>query len=222
MCERKKKRVYDYDNALFDSNYQNPYNINSKTIKTTDVDVIPKPTPPKPTSTMTDEEGLHKAYSAPDAIFVDGNKMYVAGTRSFGEAARDWWKIATWHTPNIERYGELTDAIKNHPEVDTLIGHSLGASAVAELQRQTNNKYLARYYGAPFLNLNPLAGPDPKNQTFRHPGDPISAFDHNADDVPSNTFNEWWWSHGYGGYDQDKLPKTYDHDFDPLKQNKKI
>ena len=165
-------------------------------------------------SGISDEEGLTKAYNAPNAIYVDGNKAYVAGTRSVGEAFRDWGKIATWNTSHIERYGQLTEALKNNPQVDTLIGHSLGASAVAELQRETNNKYLARYYGAPFLNINPFDGPDPRNQTFRHPGDPVSAFDHKAVEIRSNDFRNWWWSHGFGGYDQNHIPNTYSNDFD--------
>ena len=39
---------------------------------------------------------------------------------------------------------------------------------------------MARYYGAPFLNLKPFDGPDPRNQTFRHPGDPVSSLDREA------------------------------------------
>jgi len=158
--------------------------------------VIPV-TPIAPRSSgISDSEGLSRAYSSPNAIYIDGNKAYVAGTRSASEAFHDWPKIATWNTTHIERYGQLTDALKNNDQVDTLIGHSLGASAVAELQRQTNNKYMARYYGAPFLNINPFDGPDNKNQSFRHPGDPFSAFNHKAVDIPANNFFTWRWSHG--------------------------
>ena len=168
----------------------------------------------KPKNTgISDSDGLTKAYDATNAIYVDGNKMYVAGTRSFGEALRDWWKIPAGKTTEIERYGQLTEALKNNPQVDTIIGHSLGSSALAELQKQTDNKYLARYYGAPFWNINPFDAPDPRNQTFRHPGDPISAFDHNAVDIPANNFDTWLWSHGYSGFPDDKIPKSYRNDF---------
>ena len=173
-------------------------------------------------SGITDSEGLARAYDAPNAIYIDGNKAYVAGTRSGGEAWRDWPKIATWRTTNIERYGQLTDALKGNPQVDTIIGHSLGASATAELQRQTNNKYLARYYGAPFLNINPFDGPDPRNQSFRHPGDPVSAFDHNAVDIRANNFKSWWWSHSYDGFDQNQIPNSYSNDFESLKDKPKM
>jgi len=173
-------------------------------------------------SGMSDYEGLQKAYSAPNAVYIDGNKAYVAGTRSFGEAVRDWGKIATWNTTHIERYGQLTEALKNNPQVDTLIGHSLGASTVAELQRQTDNKYQARYYGAPFLNLNPFDTPNPRNQTFRHPGDIVSSLDHKAVTIPSNNFHGWWWSHAYDGFDPSYIPESYSNDFDFSKDHPKI
>ena len=72
---------------------------------------------------------------------------------------------------------------------------------------------MARYYGAPFLNINPFDGPDPKNQSFRHPGDPFSAFNHKAVAIPASNFFTWWWSHGYDGYDYDKIPESYSNDF---------
>ena len=171
------------------------------------------PNAPK-NSGLSDSEGLTRAYNSPNAVYIDGNKAYVAGTRSLSEAIHDWPKIATWHTNNIERYGQLTQALKDNPQVDTIIGHSLGASATAEVQRETNNKYMARYYGAPFLNINPFDGPDPRNQTFRHPGDPVSAFDHKAVDIRSNNFKTWWCFHGCDGYDENLLPKSYSNDFD--------
>ena len=33
-------------------------------------------------SGLSDAERLSKAYSAPDSIFIDGNKMYIAGTHT--------------------------------------------------------------------------------------------------------------------------------------------
>ena len=183
--------------------------------------VIPV-TPTPRNSGISDEEGLIRAYNAPNAVYIDGNKAYVAGTRSAGEAWRDWGKIATRNTTHIERYGQLNDALKNNDQVDTLIGHSLGASTVAELQKQTNNKYMARYYGAPFLNLNPFDGPDPRNQTFRHPGDIVSSLDHNANTIRSNNFNGWWWAHSYGGFDPSYIPESYSNDFDFSKDHPKI
>ena len=183
--------------------------------------VIPDIAQPK-NSGLSDEIGLERAYSAPNAVFIDGNKAYVAGTRSGGEAWRDWPKIATWKTGHVERMGQLTDALKDNPQVDTLIGHSLGASTVAELQRQTNNKYMARYYGAPFLNLNPFDGPDPRNQTFRHPGDPVSFLDHKATTIRSNDFWGWLWAHSYGGFDPSYIPESYSNDFDFSKVHPKI
>lgn len=210
MFKKRKHRKYlnDY--------YQPPTSMKIQNIISKAIPVTPK------NSGLSDSEGLRRAYSSPNAVFIDGNKAYVAGTRSAGEAFRDWGKIATWNTSHIERYGQLTEALKNNPQVDTLIGHSLGASAVAEIQRQNNNKYLARYYGAPFLNLNPFGGPDPRNQTFRHPGDPFSAFDHNANTIPSNNFSGWLWGHSYSGFNPNYIPESYSNDFDFSKDHPKM
>jgi hypothetical protein len=38
---------------------------------------------------MTDAEGLNRAYSAPNSIFIDGNKMYISGTHT-GRDVFDW------------------------------------------------------------------------------------------------------------------------------------
>ena len=129
MFKKRKRRKYlnDY--------YQPPTSMKIQNIISKAIPVEPiVPVGPK-NSGLSDSEGLSKAYSSPNAIYIDGNKAYVAGTRSAGEAFRDWGKIATWNTTHIERYGQLTDALKNNPQVDTIIGHSLGSSAVAELQR---------------------------------------------------------------------------------------
>ena len=216
MFKKRKHRKYlnDY--------YQPPTSMKIQNIISKAIPVEPVvPVGPK-NSGLSDSEGLSKAYSSPNAIYIDGNKAYVAGTRSAGEAFRDWGKIATWNTTHIERYGQLTEALKNNPQVDTIIGHSLGSSAVAELQRQTNNKYMARYYGAPFLNLNPFSGPDPRNQTFRHPGDIFSALDHNANTIRPNNFHGWWWAHAYDGFDPDYIPESYSNDFDFSKDHPKM
>ena len=173
-------------------------------------------------SGLSDSEGLNRAYTAPNAVYIDGNKAYVAGTRSAWEAIMDWNRIAKWDTQHIERYSQLMQALESNPQVDTLIGHSLGASTAAEVQRQTNNKYMARYYGGPFLNLNPFDGPDPRNQTFRHPGDPISMFDRKANTIRPSNFMSWLWGHSYSGFDPDYIPESYSNDFDFNKDHPKI
>ena len=205
MFKKRKHRRYYNDYV------QPPTSMKVRSIISKAIPV--EPVKPK-NSGLTDEQGLRNAYNAPNAVFIDGNKAYVAGTRSAGEAFRDWGKIGTWNTKHVERYGQLTEALKDNPQVDTLIGHSLGASTVAELQRQTDNKYMARYYGAPFLNLNPFDGPDPRNQTFRHPGDPVSMLDNKANNIPSSDFGNWVWAHGYGGFDPSQIPESYSNEFD--------
>ena len=41
---------------------------------------LEKPPEPPKNSGLSDEEGLRKANASPDNIYVDGDRMYVAGT----------------------------------------------------------------------------------------------------------------------------------------------
>ena len=42
-----------------------------------------------PNNRMTDNEGLSKAYNAPNSIFIDGNRMYIAGIHNFRDIVDD-------------------------------------------------------------------------------------------------------------------------------------
>ncbi len=216
MYKRRRRRNYLNDHVMAPTNMKMNRISGPVTPVTPVTPVVPR------NSGISDSEGLYRAYHAPNAIYVDGNRAYVAGTREPIEAVRDWPRIGTWQTKYIPRYAQLTEALKENPQVDTLIGHSLGASTVAEMQRQTNNKYLARYYGAPFLNIKPWDAPDPRNQTFRHPGDPVSMLDNRAVDIRSNDFYDWYWPHGYFGFDQNQIPDTYSNDFDVSKYKPRL
>ena len=48
--------------------------------------------PDKPTITSSgksDSEGLQRAYNAPNSVFIDGNRMFIAGTHT-GKDVYDW------------------------------------------------------------------------------------------------------------------------------------
>lgn len=166
--------------------------------------IINQAIPDKPrNSGISDAEGLKRAYSAPNSVFVDGNKMYIAGTHTFRDVVDDL-KIPFHDVQNTLRYKEATTILNENPQVDTVIGHSLGGSVALEINKQNNNKFFTRTYGAPVVDFS--FNRDPKNQRFRHPGDRISMFDTGAyneeSNAPENTINPHS-SSGYPDYDSD-------------------
>ena len=72
MFKKRKHRKYlnDY--------YQPPTSMKIQKIISKAIPVVP--VIPK-NSSLSDSEGLSKAYSSPNAIYIDGNKAYVDGTR---------------------------------------------------------------------------------------------------------------------------------------------
>ncbi len=136
-----------------------------------------KPAYTPTTSRISDSEGLQRAYNAPNSVFIDGNTMYISGTHT-GKDVYDWKLIPLGLVKYSSRYQEADAALKDNPQVDTAVGHSLGSSVAAELNRQYNNKFDARYHGSPFVDFS--FSRDPKNQRYRHPGDIVSMFDTGA------------------------------------------
>lgn len=159
----------------------------------------PPDTPPnKPSSSgISDSEGLQRAYNAPNSVFIDGNRMFISGTHT-GKDVYDWKLIPLGLVKYSSRYQEADAALKDNPQVDTVIGHSLGSSVAAELNRQYNNKFDARYYGSPFVDFS--FSRDPKNQRFRHPGDIVSMFDTGAFNEDSKTHYQFMNPHSYEGF----------------------
>ncbi len=81
-------------------------------------------------STITDSEGLQRAYEHGD-YYIHGKTMFIAGSHT----ARDWFddvtKIPVWgDLRNSERYQKVLDVFRNRGEIDTVVGHSLGGSVV--------------------------------------------------------------------------------------------
>jgi hypothetical protein len=155
------------------------------------------PDTPSVINRISDEEGLNRAYKAPNSIYIDGNRMYIAGTHTPRDVY-DWKLIPLGLMRYSERYGQAEAALKDNPQVDTIIGHSLGSSTTAELNKRYNNKFNARYYGSPFIDLS--FSRDPKNQRFRHPGDIVSMFDTGAvNEDPKNAY-QILNPHSYSGF----------------------
>ncbi len=145
---------------------------------------------------------MDKAYVADNRVFVDGNKMYVAGTEptpmgSF-KNAKNWvvdWTDNLLHIPtntyeDSYKYKNAEQVLKENPQVDTLIGHSAGGSTVLELNKNNDNKYKTRTYSAPvfslFKNDNEI---NDNNLRFRTQNDAVALLDNNAITIGKNSYN---------------------------------
>ena len=173
----------------------------------------------KPFRNIADNEGLRRAYNQPNRIYINGNRMYVAGTTwtddnnvskpplytmilkglfpgmipdnfSLNDAVDDL-KIPTFQTKNIQRYKDAEQVLKENPNVNTLVGHSMGSGVILELNKSNNNKFITRTYSAPVFDPFPnnWEKNNPNNERFRTKGDPVAIFDNNAETVYKPTLD---------------------------------
>ena len=142
------------------------------------------------------EEGMKKAYAAPEGYYKDDNKLYIAGTRD-SQYVYDWLKILLGTFKDSKIYKNAEEVFKNDKDIDYVVGHSAGGSATLELEKQyPERKITSVTYGAPVLSdwgnlFSP--GEDPRNFTnrdksnddlrFYHPGDPVAFLDSQATPV---------------------------------------
>ena len=131
--------------------------------------------------TMSDADGLSKAYESPNKIFINNNKMYIAGTSNLQDVWDDL-KIPFHLTRYSKRYEDADKVLREHPEVDSLIGHSLGGAVVLELNKNNNEKFDTTTYGAPVFQTDDKN----KGKRYRHTLDPISMFDQGSNTIPLN------------------------------------
>jgi hypothetical protein len=145
-----------------------------------------QPKQPKIIKAITDKEGLDKAYAADAKLYVNGKTMYVAGTSNMQDVWDDL-KIPFGKTAKAQRYKDADALLATNPQVENLVGHSLGGASVLELQKNHGEKtFKTNVYGTPTLSFtNPNKITDNR---YRHDGDPISIFDRGAErSVPKPT-----------------------------------
>lgn len=163
----------------------------------------------KPFYNIADNEGLRRAYNEPNRIYVHGNRMYVAGTTwtdgytgriSLNDAIDDL-KIPFFQTRNIQRYKDAEQVLEDNPNINTLVGHSMGSSVILELNKANNDKFITRTYSAPVFDPfpNDWEKNDPNNERFRTKGDPVAFFDNNAKTIYKPTLDPLS-LHSYNNY----------------------
>ena len=156
---------------------------------------------PEETSWISDAEGLRRAYADGDT-HVHGKTLYIAGSHT----GQDWWddftKIPIWgDLRESARYKAAEAVLKANPQIENVVGHSLGGSVALELQKQYGGGDLrSRTYGAPVWDPFGYDSPAfaPKVERYRNFADPFSFFDGSANNsIKWNPIDNWSLTHTY-------------------------
>ena len=92
---------------------------------------------------ISDEEGLKRAYDTRDGLYQHYNKLFIAGTKDFPVDHIDDLKLPFDDTLNKTKRGRDADAYyRSHHEIDTVIGHSLGAAVSLALENNIKRKVI--------------------------------------------------------------------------------
>jgi hypothetical protein len=146
----------------------------------------------------TNRLGLAKAYQSNKSTHIDGDTMYIAGTKG----AKDWYgnftKLPVGLTKNADRYSDAVDALRANPQVKNIVVHSLGSSVAVELTKQHPDKQLElkALYASPFIDF----GSKTHGNRYRHRFDPISMLDGNSKTVDIGLVSPLK-SHSYDNYE---------------------
>ena len=164
-----------------------------------------------PNSNLTDAQGFCRAYGNGKGFYIDGDKMYVAGTfgkGTFGGAVNDILAdvgLPFKMTKYSQRYKDTSTAMDENNEVKQLITHSLGSSVGAQITKDYPERELTlTTYGAPFISRRSKITDDYIN--FRSILDPVSIADRGAITVYTGSLNPYTnhdYITGYGDMGRD-------------------
>ena len=170
-----------------------------------------------PNSNLTDAQGLSRAYGNGKGFYIDGDKMYVAGTfgkGTFGGAVNDILAdvgLPFKMTKYSQRYKDTSTALDENNEVKHLITHSLGSSVGAQITKDYPERELTlTTYGAPFISRRSNITDDYIN--FRSILDPVSILDRSAVTVYTGSLNPFTnhdYITGYGDTGRDVSRSIY-------------
>lgn len=141
--------------------------------KTTETDAM------RPTKQMrrsyrydSDRKGLDAAYLSPDGIVIDGDRMYIAGTKTM----KDWIQDLYIPLRKVEKHSRYKAASsKMSPAIREVVGHSLGGAVVAKLIEDRSDLH-GRAYNAPLARVRPTQNMEHYANVF----DPASVLDFRA------------------------------------------
>ena len=165
----------------------------------------PKTIPPTSTyrtlpTGLSDRDGLRLAYQQPDHVYIQENKMYIAGSKTATDWVHNVAFIPTQQTQYHNIYKSAFDQLKKNPQVNELIGHSAGGAVLLELQKQYPNRFdKTRSYSAPVFNPLGSGQLNENHLRFRTIGDPVAMLDNGAITMNKNILNPFI-THSFTNY----------------------
>ena len=132
---------------------------------------------------MEDRQGLTENYKIVSGTYVAGDSLFLAGTKS----ARDDQNNPFGMTNRSQRYEDANRVLKANPQIQRIVGHSLGGAVALELQRE-HPEMKTVTYGAPVISAS---GGERHRAVF----DPVAMFDFGAKTELPRGLNP----HGYSG-----------------------
>ena len=149
---------------------------------------------------LSDREGLKQAYLRPDHIFINNNRMYIAGSKSPSDWVDNVAFIPTQLTQFHNIYKSANNQLQNNPQVTELIGHSAGGSVLLELEKQYPDRFQkSRSYGAPVFSPLGKEKLDENHLRFRTIGDPVAVLDNSAITINKKSINPFT-NHSYENF----------------------
>jgi len=115
--------------------------------------------------------------------------LYIAGTSSLRDVYDDITKIPFKLTRYSQRYQDAEKLLRKNPDINTIIGHSLGSAVTLELNKNYKNKFTTRNYSSPVFDLFKNNSVNDKNLRFKTNNDLVSIFDRNAINIKKPSIN---------------------------------
>ena len=131
---------------------------------------------------VEDRRGLYNAYDSPSGLYKTGHTLYISGTGGKdGSINRDIMDdlllLPTRNAHHTEKYHDAMKELKKSPEINRIVGHSLGSAVVNKINEEQGNKYVSATYATPTIKWKRKGKQNPKRLDYRNPTDIVSFLD---------------------------------------------
>ena len=142
---------------------------------------------------IEDRWGLHQAYASPTGLYKVGKSLFVSGTGGRdGDINQDIYDdlllLPTRNAHNTQKYKDVMEMLKKSPEVDRLVGHSLGSAVINKINQEQPNRFATTTYATPAIKKKRHGKQNPHRLDYRNKGDLVSALDGYAE---TQDIDEW-------------------------------